>query len=107
MSPKNAPPKIKYPYARLTGMKEFMAFVQEPGWQPIKVDVGLMKKLAIAKGKEREAINALLFLGIINENGVPTEMFNELKSEYQITFRRIVHDEYGELFNIIPARMAN
>jgi hypothetical protein len=88
-------------------MKEFMAFVQEPGWKPTVIDVGLMKKLAIAKGKEREAINTLRFLGIIDENGTPTATFDKLKLEYQITLRRVVHDKYIDLFNMIPARMAN
>ena len=107
MSQRNNTTKIKYPYARLTGMKEFMVFVQEPGWKPTKIDVGLMKKLAIAKGKEHESINALLFLGIIDESGAPTATFDELKSEYQTTLRRIVQEKYADLFNLIPTRMAN
>ncbi len=107
MSQSNTDNKTKYPYARLTGMKEFFAFVQEPGWKPARIDVGLMKKLAIAKGKESEAIKALRFLNIIDENGVPSNIFDELKSEYQTTLRRIVQDAYADLFSLIPPRMIN
>jgi hypothetical protein len=99
--------RIRYPYARLTGMKEFTTFIQEPGWRPTKIDVSLMRKLAIARGKEHEAINTMLFLGIIDESGAPTATFNELKSEYQATLSRIVHEKYADLFSLIPPRMVN
>ena len=99
--------RIRYPYARLTGMKEFTTFIQEPGWRPTKIDVSLMRKLAIARGKEHEAINTMLFLGIIDESGAPTATFNELKSEYQATLSRIVHEKYADHFSLIPPRMVN
>ena len=107
MSQKYNTTNINYPYARLTGMNEFMTFAQEPGWKPTKIDASLFKKLAIAKGKEREAVNALLFLGIIDENCAPTTTFDELKIEYHSTLKRIVQDKYAELFDMIPARMVN
>lgn len=107
MSGKNDTNKIAYPYARLTGMKEILAFVQEPGWKPPKIDANLMKKLAIAKGKEREAVNTLLFLGIIDEKGVPTSIFDELKSEFRPTLARVVREKYSDIFTLIPLRMAN
>jgi len=96
-----------YPYARLKGINEFMLFVREPDWKPTRIDRVLLKKLAIAKGKEYEMVRALIFLGILDENGVPTIVFNELKSDYQTTLKRIVYDKYAEVFNLIPPRMAN
>jgi hypothetical protein len=107
MSNKNLPAKNIYPYARLTGMKEFMAFVCEPNWKPTKIDVNLLKKLAIARGKEYEAIKALHFLGIVDETGSPTAVFDELKLDYPTTLRRIIYEKYADLFNLIPTRMAN
>src|SRR5689334_22061627 len=44
--------EIKYPQARLKGMTEFMEFAREPGWTQEKIDIGLLKKLSVAKGKE-------------------------------------------------------
>lgn len=97
----------KYPYARIKAMAEFMEFVREPLWRPQKIDVELLKKLGIAKGKEREAFRTLTFLGIVNEEGTPSHEFDNLKQNYQGTLKRLVEERYTELFNLIPARLAN
>lgn len=97
----------KFPYARLKGMQEFMAFVQEDGWRPAKVDAELLRRLDMAKGKESEAVTALRFLGVIDESGAPTATFDELKANYKPTMRRVVEQAYGELFSLIPARLVN
>ena len=52
---------IKYPYSRLKGLKDFMAFAQEPDWRPAKIDTALFKKLGMAKGKEGEAVATFVF----------------------------------------------
>lgn len=103
----NEKTKITYPYARLTGMKDLMAFIQEPGWKPSNIDPALIKKLAIAKGKEREAIRTIRFLNIIDEEGSPTEIFDQLKLDYQPTLKQLVEEKYAELFKMIPTRMMN
>jgi hypothetical protein len=97
----------RYPSARLKGMQDFMIFVQEPEWKPSKVDVDLMKKLDIAKGRESETAAAIRFLGIVDEDNVPTAEFDKLKLEYQSTLRKLVQSKYTELFNILPLRMIN
>jgi hypothetical protein len=97
----------KYPYARVKAMTEFMEFVREPNWKPEKIDVELLKRLGMAKSKEREAIRAFTFLGLINEDGVPTHEFDNLKRDYQGSLKRLVEENYAELFNLIPARLAN
>lgn len=106
MNRKNAN-KIKYPYARLKGMADFMTFVQEPGWKPSLIDSALLKKLGMAKGKEGEAIYALKFLGIIAPDGTPTTEFDNLKQDCEGTTKRLVLERYSELFSLIPARLAN
>lgn len=99
--------KATFPYARLKGMNVFMSFLREPGWKPSRIDASILKKLGIATGKEREAIVALKFLEIIDEQGKPTGIFDELKSEYQSTLKRVVLEKYSELFALIPPRMVN
>jgi hypothetical protein len=103
----NSSARRKYPYARLKGMQEFMAFTQEPGWRPAQIDADLLRRLDMAKGKESEAVAALRFLGIIDEGGAPTPAFDDLKADYQPTLRRLVEQAYAELFALIPPRMAN
>ena len=97
----------KYPYARLKGMDQFMAFVREPLWRPAKLDAGLLRTLDIARGKENEAITALRFLGIIDEAGAPTAVFDELKEDYQGTMRLQVQAAYADVFAVLPPKMVN
>ncbi len=97
----------KYPYARLKGMNEFMAFAKEPGWRPAKVDAEVLRTIDVAKGKEREAVAALRFLGIIDESGAPTEVFDGLKTDYQGTMRRQVQQSYADVFTLFPPKMVN
>lgn len=97
----------RYPYARVKALNEFMTFARTPGWKPAHVDADLLHKLDIARGKEREALNALRFLGIISEDGVPTEAFDKLKQDYVATLRTLVHVKYKELIDLIPPTLAN
>jgi hypothetical protein len=97
----------KFPYARLKGMEELMAFIAEPQWRPARIDTEVLRKLAVAKGKEREAVAALRFLGVIDDDGAPTHLFDALKTDYRATMRTLVEQSYAELFSMLPARLAN
>lgn len=99
--------KVAYPYARLKGLEEFMAFLQAPEWKPSKIDAALLKKLDVAKSKERETVHALEFLGIVNDDGAPTQEFDQLKADYRTTLRRLVLDKYRDLFDLIPPALVN
>ena len=55
---------IRYPSARLKGLEEFMAFVQEPTWKPSPINIDLFKRLGMAKGKEGLAVQTLKFVGV-------------------------------------------
>jgi hypothetical protein len=99
--------KAKYPYARIKGMSEFMEFARDPNWKPPTINWDLLKRLSIARGKEREAIQALKFLGIISADGTPTDEFDNLKTDYQGTMRRLVQENYVDLFSLIPPRLVN
>jgi hypothetical protein len=87
---------IKYPSARLTGLAEFMTFVQEPDWKPSPINIDLFL-----------AVYSLKFLGIISDDGAPTGEFDNLKKDYQGTLKRLVYEKYTELFSLIPAKLAN
>ncbi len=99
--------KAKYPYARIKGMSEFMEFARDPKWKPATIDSELLKRLSIAKGKEREAIQTLKFLGIISADGTSTDEFDNLKSDYQHTMNRLVSEKYADLFALMPPRLVN
>jgi hypothetical protein len=94
---------VKFPSPRLKGMKEFMQdYVQDSVWKPSRIDASLLKKMGNSKGKEDLAIKALRFLGIIDDEGVPTEEFDHLKKDYQPTLRRLVQEKYSELLSLFP-----
>ena len=93
---------VKFPSPRLKGMQEFMDYIQDPVWKPSPIDVSLLKKMGNSKGKEDLAIKALRFLGIIDNAGVPTEEFDNLKKDYQPTLRRLVQEKYSELLSLFP-----
>ena len=97
--------RIRYPSARLTGVTRFMEFLRKPGWKPDVVDVSVLKRLGIAPSKERETIHALQFLGIIANDGTPTEEFDNLQSDYTGTMKRLVPEAYKEVFKLLPADM--
>lgn len=100
--------QVKYPYARLTGMTQFMDCLRnEPEWKPDVINADLLETLVMAKGKEREAIAALRFLGIITEDGRPTEEFDNLRQDYTGTMNRLVREKYQTLFNRIPVNMVD
>ncbi len=96
----------KYPSARLKGMNDFMTFAQEPSWKPSVINADLLKKLDMAKGREGEAIFTLKFLGLLDEEGIPTAGFDNLKKDYQTTLKRLVEKSYSELINLIPQNLA-
>lgn len=72
---------------------------------PPKIDLGLIKTLGIAPSKEREAFNALSFLGVIDDLGAPSPLFDQLKQNYQPTLQRIVREKYALLFEQIPTNL--
>lgn len=99
--------EIKYPSARLKGLGEFMIFVQEPDWKPKTINADLFKKLDMAKGREGEAVFAIKFLGIIDDEGTPTTEFDNLKKDFQGVLKRLVLESYSELLTLIPPKLAS
>lgn len=98
---------VKYPSPRLKGMQEFIDFVKDPMWKPSPIDVSLLKKLGMGKGKEGLQISALRFLGIIDDAGMPTEEFDNLKKDYQQTLKRLVQEKYSDLLSLLPLTKVN
>src|SRR5687768_7791709 len=55
----------------------------------------------------RELIIYHCFLGVIDNAGVPTEEFDNLKKDYQPTLRRLVQEKYSELLSFFPLAKIN
>jgi hypothetical protein len=99
---------VKFPSPRLKGMKEFMEdYVKDPIWRQSPINVPLLVKMGNSKGKEALTVKALHFLGIIDNAGLPTEEFDNLKKDYQPTLRRLVQEKYSELLSLFPPAKIN
>lgn len=100
--------KNRFPDARLKGMDEFFYLVQnEPDWKPSPINVSTFKALGIARGKESNAIFALIFLGILDRNEIPTDEFDRLRSDFQGTINKLTRIAYQQLYEIIPVSRMN
>lgn len=98
----------RYPDARIKGMREFLGLVREEAdWNPARISKGTFKTLGMARGKETNALFALRFLGIINDEGEPTEEFRNLRQDFSGTLSRLVMSSYESLFNMVPKSRMN
>jgi hypothetical protein len=52
-------------------------------------------------------VHALKFMGVIDEEGILKEEFDNLKQDYQNIMKRLIQASYGELFCLIPPKIAN
>lgn len=97
--------KSKYPDTRIKAINELFELIkEEKGWRPENISTSTLKILNIASSKESNAIFALKFLGIIDDNGVPTSEFDNLRNNFQETLSKLVQTSYSELLEIIPLR---
>lgn len=94
----------KYPYARPKAMAKLMEVIRD-GWRPSRVDLDLIRTLAIAPSKEREALHALKFIGAVDDTGSPTALFGQMQQDYQPTLKKAVQEKYVLLFERIPVKL--
>ena len=106
MKKQNDSPTIKYPYARPKAMAKLMDVIRgDDEWKPSRFDVESIKTLAIAPSKERETLQTLKFIGIVDDLGTTTSVWDELKRDYQRTLQRIVRQKYAPLFERIHPKL--
>ncbi|MFC1944180.1 DUF5343 domain-containing protein [Chloroflexota bacterium] len=91
--------ELSPPYAPWSEMEKVLKRLR--GFRPPCVDIAFLQTHRIAPRNERAVINALKFLGIIDADGVPTELLARLKggdSEYRENLAAIVKSAYADLF---------
>ncbi|MBI2848928.1 MAG: DUF5343 domain-containing protein [Chloroflexi bacterium] len=93
------------PYGPTRGMIQGLQLLQRI--TPAKVDEGLLKSQGIAPRNEYKVIGALRFLGLIDEEGKPTERAHLLKtrgSAYAFNLQEIIRSSYADLFRYLKDR---
>jgi hypothetical protein len=98
----------KYPDTRIKAINEIFELIrEEKTWRPENISTYTLKILNIASSKESNTIFALKFLGIIDDDCVPTGEFDNLRNNFQETLSKLVQISYSELLEIIPIRRIN
>lgn len=100
--------QTKYPYGRPSAIEEIFKLIrEEQNWNPSAINISTLKNLGIAPSKESLTVQSLKFLDILNEDGVPTEVFQRLRHEFQPTLERQIQQAYKTIFDQIPVGRIN
>ena len=93
------------PYGPAKGMLEGLRLLQR--LSPTVVDQELLRQHAIARGNEYKVIGALRYLGLVDEDGRPTDRARLLKAKgalLTLNLQQIVRDAYPTLFRRIDLK---
>lgn len=97
---RNGDQGLTLPYGPTKGMMQALQLMRKS--TPVKVDGSFLRLNKIAPGNEYKVIGALRFLGIIDEDGKPTEKSRLLKTKgapFTSALQDIIRTAYRDLFN--------
>jgi len=95
------------PYGPTQGTIEALQLLQKQS--PARVDESFLRAQRIAPGNEYKVVGALRFLGLIGDDGRPTEKAHLLKTRggaFTLNLQDIVREAYADLFKEIRPRDA-
>lgn len=98
---KNQKDKRSAPYVPAKALNAFFERIRYVS-TPEKVDAGLLLDYGIPKGNVFALISALKFLGLIDEDNVPTQVFKALQvtgEEFTTNLQGVIKDAYADLFS--------
>ncbi|MDP2362806.1 MAG: DUF5343 domain-containing protein [Ignavibacteria bacterium] len=95
---------MNYPYSTATGsIKTILQKIQNVG-QPSKVDPKWFSSIGFKKASEQRMIAILKFIGFAEDNGTPTELWNQFRSNKngKTILGQALQKSYNELYDIYP-----
>jgi hypothetical protein len=95
------------PYGPTRGTVQALQLLQRQS--PPRVDEALLRSQGIAPGNEYKVVGALRFLGIIDEQGRPTDRAQGLKTRgaaFTLHLQEIVREAYADLLRQVGAKQA-
>jgi len=102
-------PRQKPPYGSVKWYKMILDIVRRR--KPTVIDKDFLRINQIAPGNEAKVLVGLRFLGIIDENGNPTELIDTLRTlnedEFRKSLREIVNKAYADLFDKLVLEKAS
>ena len=98
--------ELSPPYAPWSEMQATLRRLER--FTPPRVDIAFLKMHRIAPKNERAVINALKYLGIIDEEGLPTDRLSTLQQgDYASELAAIVRHAYTDLLQRVDLRDAS
>ncbi len=95
---------MNYPYSTATGsIKKILEKIRNVG-QPSKVDPKWFSSIGFNKASEQRMIAILKFIGFAEDNGTPTELWNQFRSNKngKTVLGQALQKSYNELYAIYP-----
>jgi len=91
----------------MSALREFFERIRNVS-PPARVDRRFFQKLSVAGSNEWALLSALKFLGIVDDNGVPTAAYRALQTSdrFEYTLRELVLEAYRPLFDAGGDRMS-
>ena len=96
------------PYGPVTGMLQGLALLQKSSVSRINED--LLRSNRIAPGNEYKVIGALKFLGVVDDNGTPTEKGRAFRTKgpvYTLALQEAVRRSYEKVFSKVDVEQAS
>lgn len=93
--------KRNAPYVAAKALNSFFERIKFVS-TPEKIDSGLLLDYGIPKGNVFALISAIKFLGLVDEEGIPTPAFKSLQvtgEEFITALKKIIYDAYSDLFS--------
>ena len=92
-----------YPYCTVPGkLSEFLAKIQSIGI-PEKVTTRWLPTIGFGSTNDRSIITVLKFIGLVDGNGVPTQLWSEFRGQSGgRALEKAVKNAYSELFRTYP-----
>ena len=101
------------PYAAISNVMEVINRKREHGLSA-PLNPSVLESISIPKGNASRTLQTLNFLGLIDEDGTQTELFNQLgrageaNDEYRSILEKIIRHSYRKVFEIVdPAQAAD
>lgn len=93
--------KRNAPYVAVKAINAFFERIRYVS-TPDKVNVGLLLDYGIPKGNVFALVSAIKFLGLVDDEGVPTSAFKSLQvtgEEFVTNLQSVIKDSYADLFS--------
>ncbi|MGH2447203.1 MAG: DUF5343 domain-containing protein, partial [Chloroflexota bacterium] len=96
------------PYAPASSLQEFFDSIRSVP-APARVNVDFLRKLGVARGNEYPMLNALKFLSVIDERGVPSSAYPLLQTHerFQSILRDLTMSAYEPLIALGGIALSN